>query len=316
MPSQIFTLFLAPLRGITDALFRQTFSHHFTGIDLALAPFITPQQHPEFPDKMLRDLLPENNQGLPVIPQLIHSDSVLFLILAKRLTELGYTSFNWNLGCPASQVAKKKRGSGLLPYPEKICQVLDTILPELEKMGCTLSIKMRLGYHEKKESLTLLPRLNNYPLQEIIIHPRLGKQLYRGTTDVEGFEKCLELSNHTLIYNGDIINDKVFFSLQKRFPAIQSWMIGRGILANPFLAEEIKKVNENRDDKKQRLYNYHQDLFHRYSEQLSGPGHLLGRMKQLWNYLIASFPEKQKRLKKILKSTTVEKYRAAVEDLF
>ena len=231
-------LYLAPIRGLTDALFRETFSRHFAGYNAAVAPFISPQKKSLYEDKMLRDVLPENNTVLPVVPQLLHTDPEDFLVLAHRLADLGYTHINWNLGCPAPMVARKKRGSGLLPYPAEILDLLTEIIPLLP---IELSIKTRLGYNDQAETRVLLPELNQFQLKEIIIHARLGKQLYKGTTDPEGFAICRQLSTHTLTYNGDINNLETYRMLNQRFPDITRWMLGRGALGNPFLAEEIKK---------------------------------------------------------------------------
>ncbi len=307
-------LYLAPIRGVTDALFRNIFYHHFDGIDGAIAPFITPQTKAFFNDRMLSDVLPQNNTPKPLIPQLLHTSPVDFLVLATRLTDLGFTHINWNLGCPAPMVAKKKRGSGLLPYPEEIISLLEKVIPQLK---IQLSIKTRLGYAEKNELLQLLPFLNDFPLKEIIIHTRLGTQLYRGKTDPEGFAACQEVSNHTLVYNGDIYDRNTFGSLTSQFPEIDRWMLGRGILMNPFLAEEIKGSPEESDAKRmKRLYNFHEDLYEQYKKRLSGPGHLLGRMKQLWIYLISSFPGKEKSFKKLKKSSSTDQYLDSVQHIF
>jgi tRNA-dihydrouridine synthase B len=307
-------LYLAPLRGLTDALFRETLSSHFGGLDAAVAPFITPQKKSLYEDKTIRDVLPQNNNNLPVVPQLLHTDPEDFLVLARRLAGLGYTHINWNLGCPAPMVARKKRGSGLLPYPEEIIGLLTSVLPELE---VELSIKTRLGFNNHSETRALLPKLNRFKLKEIIIHARLGKQLYKGTTDPDGFDICRQLSNHILSYNGDINDIETFRSLADRFPTVNRWMIGRGALSNPFLAEEIKGYPPQSPEKrKMRLFNFHEELFDSYTERLSGPSHLLGRMKHLWLYLIASFPGNKKMLKKILKSSSPAGYRETVEQLF
>ncbi|MGB3211855.1 MAG: tRNA-dihydrouridine synthase family protein [Desulforhopalus sp.] len=307
-------LYLAPIRGLTDALFRETFSSHFDGFDAAVAPFINPQKKSLYEDKMIRDVLPVHNTGIPIIPQLLHTDPEDFLVLAHRLAGLGYKHINWNLGCPAPMVARKKRGSGLLPYPEKIVTLLNRVLPELD---IELSIKTRLGFHDHSETRVLLPELNRFRLKEIIIHTRLGKQLYRGKTDPEGFAVCRKLSSHTLTYNGDINDIMTYRSLADRFPTVTRWMLGRGALGNPFLGEEIKGYPRQSEEKRRdRLYTFHDDLFDRYTERLSGPSHLLGRVKHLWLYLIASFPGKEKLLKKILKSNSPEKYRDAVDRLF
>ncbi len=304
-------LVLAPIRGITDCHFRSLFQRYFPGFDSALAPFINPQRHSSFHPKQLKDVLPESNRTLAVVPQLLHTDPEDFLFLASRLQELGYQEVNWNLGCPAPMVTKKKRGSGLLSFPEEIISFLDQVMPRLP---IQLSIKTRLGYENKDELLALLPRLDDYPLTEIIIHGRLGRQLYRGEIDRESFGRCLACSKHSIVYNGDITTKKVFVELQRQFPKISKWMIGRGALANPFLPGEIKGMENS--DQLGRLKSFHDELYSCYRELLDGPAHLLGRMKQLWVYLSAFFPPEQKTWKKIKKCRTEVKYLEVVESLF
>jgi tRNA-dihydrouridine synthase len=307
-------LYLAPIRGLTDALFRETFYEHFSGFDAAIAPFINPQKKALYSDKMLVDLLPENNGGRPLVPQLLHTNPQDFLTLANRLTKLGYTHINWNLGCPAPMVTRKKRGSGLLPHPEMILDILSTITKDLD---IELSIKTRLGFYDTSELKTLLPELHHFRLKEIIIHARLGKQLYKGTTDRDGFAACQPLTNHTLVYNGDINDIESFTMLALRFPTVQRWMLGRGGIGNPFLAETIKgHPLQSEAKRKERLLAFHEHLYRRYQKRLAGPGHLLGRFKHLWLYLIASFPGQEKRLKKILKCRSPQNYLKAVDQLF
>lgn len=314
MPEPRPFLYLAPIRGLTDALFRDTLHHHFGGYDGAVAPFITPQRNSPYSDAMLRDVLPEHNPGLPVVPQLLNTDPETFVTLARRLQALGYRHVNWNLGCPAPMVAKKRRGSGLLPYPEAIVAILGRVMPELD---IELSIKTRLGYHDRSELIRLLPELDRFALKEIIVHTRLGKQLYKGAADPDGFAACQSQTSHRLIYNGDITDLATFQALAARFPAVDRWMIGRGALANPLLAEEIKGFPPTGDtERKSRLYAFHDDLCRRYRKRLSGDSHILGRVKQLWAYLISSFPGQERRQKKILKSGSLAAYLTAVDQLF
>ncbi len=304
-------LILAPIRGITDCSFRTLFQRHFPGFTSALAPFINPQRRSSFQEKQLRDVLPVNNTVLPVVPQLLHTDPEDFLFLAGRLQELGYREVNWNLGCPAPMVTKKQKGSGLLPFPEKILSFLDRVLPEIE---IQLSIKTRLGYHDPRELLHLLPQLDQYPLSEIIIHGRLGSQMYRGETDREGFARCLRHSRHSIVYNGDITTQEIFSELQQQFPTVKRWMVGRGALADPFLAADIRGMEVT--DRQQCLKSFHDELYSCYADLLDGPAHLLGRMKQLWVHLCAFFPPEQKTWKMIKKCRTKEKYQSVVESLF
>jgi len=303
-------LYMAPLRGITDALFRRVYCNHFQGIDGAIAPFINPQRKAAFSDKLLSDVLPDAQCSLPVIPQILNSDPDGFVILADRLYELGYKTVNWNLGCPVPMVAKKRRGSGLLPYPDQIIGLIEKVLPRLR---CRLSIKMRLGFYNYQESLDLLPRLEDFPLSEIIIHARLGNQLYKGRTAPERFAECVHQTRHKLVYNGDITSLKIYADLANRLPQTGSWMIGRGLLANPFLPAEIKGLYISEKTRQERLALFHEDLFREMKLRLSGPGHLLGRMKQVWIYFIESFPEKRILLKKITKASSEQKYLDAVK---
>ncbi len=300
-------IYMAPLRGITDALFRRIYCRHFNGIDAAVAPFINPQRKSGLTDKLLADVLPEAD-NLKLIPQQLNSDGDDFLALAERLYDLGYREINWNLGCPVPMVAKKRRGSGLLPFPDQIVAFLDHVIPRLKSR---LSLKIRLGYHDHQESLDLLPRLDCYPLSEIIIHARLGKQLYRGRTYPERFMECQQASAHRLVYNGDINTVADYLELHNRFE-IDRWMIGRGLIANPFLPSEIKGAQISAQQRSARLQHFHDELFLAMKEKLDGPGHLLGRMKQIWIYFIGSFPQKQNLLKKITKASTEAKYLDAV----
>ncbi|MGI9538206.1 MAG: tRNA dihydrouridine synthase [Desulfocapsaceae bacterium] len=303
-------LYMAPLKGITDSLFRQVYSRHFPGIDWAVAPFVNPQNTPRYPDKLIADLLPEKNSGLPLIPQALNTDAEGFVALGDRLYDLGYEELNWNLGCPVKMVAGKRRGSGLLPHPDKIIDLLEQILPKLKP---ALSIKMRLGYQSHREALALLPRLDPFPLTEIIIHARLGIQLYRGQVNLDHFELCREKTSHQLVYNGDLVTLEDFTSLSNRFEPIDRWMIGRGLLINPFLPTEIKGIYLSRNERKEKLQLFQDDLYHGLKERLSGPGHLLGRMKQMWIYYIHAFPGKEKLLKKITRASSEKSFLKAID---
>lgn len=305
-------LVLAPIRGVTDCIYRTQLQRFFGGLDLAVAPFLSPQRSLSPRDKPLADLLPEANPLLPVIPQLLHANAADFIALARLLHELGHERLNWNLGCPAPMVAKKRRGSGLLPYPDVICELLDAICPAIPQR---LSIKTRLGYAAPDELETLLPRLDAYPLEEIIIHPRLGRQMYQGVASPDAFAGCLALTRHRLVYNGDITSAAQLAELGQRFPAVSRWMIGRGLLANPCLAMECRGEVVDAVERQRRIAAFHDELYARYRERLAGPSHLLGRMKQLWCYLVHSFPGRERCWKNIKKATNERQYLLAVRGL-
>ncbi len=302
-------LYMAPLKGITDSLFRRVFMRHFPGLDRAVAPFVNPQKSPRYSDKLIADLHPDKNVGTDLVPQVLNSDVEGFVALGNRLYEMGYREINWNLGCPVKMVAGKKRGSGLLPYPDQIIDLLDQALPLLRP---ALSIKMRLGYHSQEEALALLPRLDPFPLTEIILHARLGIQLYRGPVHLDAFELCRARTSHRLVYNGDLVSLEDFTTLAARLAPLDRWMIGRGLLIDPFLPAAIKGMNFDPDERSRILIAFHDDLYAALKEKLSGPGHLLGRLKQVWIYFIHAFPGKEKQLKKITRASSEKTYLKAI----
>ncbi|HKL86846.1 MAG TPA: tRNA-dihydrouridine synthase family protein, partial [Treponemataceae bacterium] len=222
------TLYLAPLHGVTNYVYRNAVSRHFTGIDAAMAPFVnsinSETAYAKGRGNHFKDLIAENNKGLHIIPQILSNDFKSFIETATSIKELGYSEVNWNLGCPFPMVTRKKRGSGLLPHPDIIEQFLSEIC---SKLDMHISVKVRLGLKEPTELTALMPIFNSFPLQKIIIHPRIGTQMYKGTVNIDGFSHAAKLSKHPVMYNGDITNAETFFSLQKRFPDITEWMIGR-----------------------------------------------------------------------------------------
>jgi tRNA-dihydrouridine synthase B len=306
-------LYMAPLKGLTDHIFRSTFADHFGGFDLAVAPFIASTQSLVIKRKYVKDVLPENNTRLPVIPQILSKTPADFIFLANTLYDLGYDTVNWNLGCPSPMVARKQRGSGMLPFTDRIQTFLDRVIPEIHG---SLSIKVRLGWKDNADIFRLLPVIDPYPLSEIIIHPRTGLQRYEGQVDLEAFEACLALIRHPVVYNGDIRTVDDFRRLSLRFSGIHAWMIGRGCLADPFLSGRIKTGAADMPDKFVRILQFHEALFEAYSSVLDGPSHVLNKMKALWCYFSLPFEDNLKAMKKIKKTHRPEDYRDLVRLFF
>ena len=304
---------LAPLRGVTDAVFRDAYARHFVGIDHAVTPFLTTSSGPRIKPSQLKEVLPENNSRMMVTPQILSKTADHFNLLAGALCQLGYKVVNWNLGCPYPMVAKKGRGSGMLSDPEAVAAFLERVMPAMQGR---LSIKMRLGRFHADEIATLMPILNAYDLQAIIIHPRTGIQMYNGTPDLVSFEKCLHMTHHTVVYNGDITDCAAFWALQDRFPTVNEWMIGRGVIVNPFLPGLIKGHHYQAADALMRFKSFHDTLYAKYGQKLFGPSHLVNRMKGLWGYFSKAFRNGHKICKQINKTQNPYQYEAVVNAFF
>ncbi len=307
-------LSLGPFQGITDAPFRNVFKRHFGGIDKFYTPFFT-GIHKEEHAKNLQgeEIDPHYNDVETLTPQILSTDAEEILRFAKQCQQLGYKEINLNMGCPFPRVANKKRGCGLLPYPDKVEAMLERVFEEID---IKFSVKCRLGYFDPKEIDAILPIFNKFPISELIIHPRIGKQLYKGEADVEHFKALIPYINAPLVYNGDIVSEESFNRISNAVQPVNQFMLGRGILANPFLAEQIKNDKASTHDKTERLHNYVIDLYEDRLHHAGGSPKVLGRMKELWSYLMNSFEEPQVVWRKIKKINALKEYEEAVETVF
>jgi tRNA-dihydrouridine synthase len=93
-------------------------------------------------------------------------------------------------------------------------------------------------------------------------------------------------------------------------------MLGRGLLTNPFLAEEIRGGAWNAPERTERLHAYIIDLYEDRLRHAGGSPKVLGRMKELWSYLMYSFEEPQNVWRKIKKINALSEYEDAVEYVF
>jgi len=305
---------LAPLQGFTDYKFRNSYSKYFNDIDKFYSPYIRLTNDKKIKKSQIKDILPENNKGINLIPQILVNNTTDFIYLANYLFDFGYDEINWNLGCPYPMVTKRILGAGLLEYPEKINKILEDVI---NKIPNKLSIKMRLGNKNINEIYKIIPVLNKFDLAELIIHPRIGTQLYKGNIDLNKFTETLNLSSNKITYNGDIKDITTFQEFNNKYKNISNLMIGRGIIANPFLASQIKNTdNLSENEKKEKFYNFHNSLFYEIENSFFGSSHILTKMKSYWEYFSLSFTNNHKVFKRIKKAKTIEKYIEAVAQNF
>lgn len=302
----------APLQGYTEAIYRQAHARIFGGVDSYYTPFVRVERG-EIRRKDIRELEPDNNRDVPLVPQLIAPNVDKMEQILALFIEKGYEHVDINLGCPFPILAKRHNGAGMLPYPEEVSTLLRTAVEKYPNLS--FSVKMRLGWDNPQECLALLPLLNELPLTSIIMHPRLGKQQYKGEVDMEAFEAFYNECRRPLIYNGDLLTVEDIQAVSERFPRLAGAMIGRGLLANPALALEYRQgqpLAEKEMQEKLRLF--HADVFAQYGNLLEGGDQqLLTKMKTFWEYLL---PEGDRKAKKAIhKANKLEAYQTAVNKL-
>lgn len=288
-------LWLAPLHGLTLYHFRNCLFKHSSGFDAAISPFMPVQETSKLNVRKWKDFAPGNNRMMDTIPQLMGIVPAHFADTMHALhEEYGLTRFNWNLGCPMAPIVRKRRGCGLMPFPDEVEKVVATAC----KLPYRFSVKLRLGLHSADEGMEIIRRMNNYPLEFMVIHPRLGVQQYEGKPDLDALEEMLSLTKHRVVYSGDIFHVFDYQMLSKRFPQVRDWMLGRGVLRNPFLAEQIKGTPTAKDYHA-RFNDFYEDLKKTLTEY-RGVNGTLPVLKELWHYFAYFFRLTEEQLHTLL----------------
>lgn len=303
--------YLAPMEGITGYVYRNAFEKNFGRVDKYFTPFIVPNQSKKLNTKELKDILPENNKGMNIVPQILTNNSEDFILTTRKLQEFGYNEVNLNLGCPSGTVVSKFRGSGFLAKKDE----LDKFLEDIFKLNdVKISIKTRIGKERPEEFYELIKIYNKYPMEELIIHPRTQKDFYKNKPNLDVFKDAVKLSVNKLCYNGDIFTLNDYKKIKDNFKEVDEIMLGRGIIANPGLINVI----ENGDViSKEIVKAFHDDVLNGYIDLFGEKSiNVLYKMKELWGYMICIFSNNKKYIKMIRKSQRLNDYKEAVVCLF
>lgn len=298
--------YFAPLEGITTYIYRNLHHQWFDGMDKYFTPFVSPTSNRDFKSRAKKDVIPEHNREIPVVPQILSNRGDEFLYTADRLAEYGYTEINLNLGCPSGTVVAKGRGSGFLSDLDGLDRFLDEIY---ESCPVPLSVKTRIGRYEPEEFSEILKIYNKYPIHELTIHPRVRQDFYKNKPNWDVFETALEKSVNPVCYNGDLYTIEDYGRFCERFPTVERIMIGRGLVGNPGLVREIQTGQKT---KKSEVLDFMKALQAAY-QQCMADDPVLFKMKEIWAYLAALFPESEKLWKKIKKTKRLSDYERLLE---
>lgn len=330
MTSQQTALSLAPMEGVAGYIYRNAFASCFPGSGKFYSPFLSPGPQKGLSKREMRDILPENNAGICLVPQLLTKSAADFIKTEYLLKELGYGEVNLNLGCPSGTVVAKGKGSAFLCDPYD----LDDFFAEIfREPVLKISVKTRIGFLSPEEFPDLLSVFNRYPLEELIIHPRVRTDFYRNEVKLSVFQYAALNSRNPLCYNGDIRTAADYMKIKKQFPALRHVMTGRGLISDPCLMEEIRAeeqrseqtkvpdtpLNKNSRDpspeKRKKISAFHECLLSGYLREYAEPHNVTEKMKEIWSYLIFSFPGSEKTYKKLMKAdclSDLRKYADAI----
>lgn len=309
--------YFAPLEGITGYIFRNAYERYYGGIDKYFAPFISPAENCPMNPKERRDIIPENNQGIYIVPQILARRADHFLAAVNMLMDMGYKEFNLNLGCPSGTVCSKRKGAGFLTDTEELEVFFETVYDFAAMNNIDISVKTRVGRYSPEEWETLLDIYNRYPISELIIHPRIAKDYYNGFPRMEQFEYAVCNSKNPVVYNSDLFSvDKIedVLTAYGHTDIVDGIMLGRGLLYNPELLLQYDGKDGDSFDTKNFL-RFHDEIYHAYREIMSPDINVLHHMKQLWIYWRSSFPEKDKITKQIIKTKRCSEYELLVKQV-
>lgn len=267
--SEKIQFYLAPMESVTGYVYRNAYHAMFGDMDKYVTPFIAPSKKKLLKTRERKDVAPERNQGMYVVPQILTNDAEQFLTTCNMLSELGYHEVNLNLGCPMATVVSKKKGSGFLEEPERLDRFFDAVFEGISKLpeerSCKVSVKTRIGVEFPEEFADILRVYNRYPISEVIIHPRLQKDFYNNHPNLGVFAEALKECVHPICYNGDIFTVEDYRVFRERFPQVDRIMLGRGVIANPGLVREIRTGQSVTTAE---LKEYHDRLYAGYREEM------------------------------------------------
>lgn len=309
--------YFAPMEGVTGAIYRRIHSTYFPGIDRYFTPFLSPTAQARFTPRQLRDIAPENNVGVPVIPQLLTRHAADFIWAAKTLAEWGYPEVNFNVGCPSGTVTAKGKGAGFLATPDELDRFFDTVFSACQGQ-IAISVKTRLGVHQPAEFQRLFAIYRQYPLAELIVHPRVRDEFYKGSVHRDAFAAVLSsCAPHScpfpLCFNGDIVTRKDVAQVETDFPDIHALMIGRGLIASPSLVTQLRG---GKAANRATLKAFHRELFQQYCQAFQDARIAMLRMKEVWFYLGNLFAHPEAAIKRLNKTTRPAVFLSYAEKIF
>lgn len=315
-------IYMAPLEGVTGFVFRNAYEEFYGKgrVDKYFIPFISPNKSKGYTTREQNDIRPEHNVGINTVPQIMANDPGLFLEAAAMLKDMGYREINLNLGCPSGTVVSKFRGAGFLARPLELDSFLDKVLSSPVMKDMNMSVKTRTGLNSHEEFRLLLEIYNDYPLSEVIIHPRVRTDYYKNTPDMEIFKWAVEESRNPVCYNGDIFTIEDYTRFTELCPEVDRIMLGRGFVGNPGIIGQIghketpQGSEEDGEKSADTLKKFTDRLLNDYIRVMDNEVNAMHKMKEVWIYINQFNPGNEKAFKKIKKSHRLSEYEAGVEE--
>lgn len=254
---------LAPMEDVTDVVFRHVVAKAGRP-DVFFTEFTNSESYIHTQGReSLRGRLTFTPDEQPIVAHIWGDKPECFEAMSIGMAEMGFKGIDINMGCPAPNVFRHGRGSGLIKRPE----VAAELIKAAKVGGLPVSVKTRLGTTRVDEWKEWLTHILKQDIANLSIHLRTKKEMSKVPAHWELIGEIKQLRdeiapNTLLTINGDILDYKTGMELVEKY-GVDGVMIGRGVFHNPFAFEKeprVHSVKENFD-----LLRYHLDIFDEYS---------------------------------------------------
>lgn len=242
-----FPLYLAPMAGFTDVVFRQLCKEH--GADVMVTEFVMARK---FLDSRGEDTAWEtvdfSDQQRPMGVQIFGSDPSEMAEAAARIVDRLCPDFiDINFGCPAPKVVDNCAGSSLLNDLPQMGRIVQAVHDRVGRQT-PVTAKIRIGWNETRiVAVDACQVLEQSGARAIAIHGRTKEQGYRGDADWDTIERAAMAVQVPVIGNGAVEGISLGEHLLrvKQQGVIRGLMIGRAALGYPWIFNEIKTFMES-----------------------------------------------------------------------
>lgn len=293
-------LLLAPMEGLLDEVLRAVLTHS-GGYDHAVTEFAR-VSGTVLPTRFFRRMAPELDAGsrtaggTPVHVQLLGSDPACMGDNAAQLARLAPAGVDLNFGCPAQTVNRHRGGAVLLDDPELLHRIVVAVRAAVP-VSIPLSAKMRLGVADTGRAIECAQALSAGGAGALVVHARTKADGYRPPAHWEWVARIDDAVSVPVVANGEVWC-AADWQRCRAVSGVADVMLGRGAVADPFLASRIRagRLEQPDADERAREWATLLPLLALFRERVKckvAARHAPGRIKQWLHLLARNYPQAQ-----------------------
>ena len=273
-------LMLAPMQGLTNRALRAYFIEHVRP-DIVFTEFMQAKAEGARPllAADVRDIAPEQD-GVPLVVQLVGHGRELLVTAARMAQEAGARHINLNIGCPYGRMGRGLTGGGMLRCTADLTEIIHALRDAIRG---SFSVKIRSGYDDPEQILSLVPVFEASGVDFLVLHPRTVVQKYGGHADHQVTARVVRETRLPVIANGDIFTAADGKQVLEETGAA-GLMLGRGAIIDPILFRRLRgEANQEPAlaERKAELGSYLREMASRYRLLFCGDTQVLCKLKEI-----------------------------------